>query len=66
MEAKIYNFDEYARRKRAKIIKQRQNINTANHPSRKVGRKDNIVNDSDPTPPHGIERPQQYDQDKDN
>ena len=91
MEAKIYNLDEYRARK-TKAIKKEKNVNTANHPSRRVDRQsvlDKVINkigdsvgfprtsvlftdsendisqDTDPTPPQGIERPQQYDQEKD-
>lgn len=96
MDAKIYNLDEYRRKK----IQKEMGIDTSNHPSRRVDRTSmenrqkkgrtltdlimedpalnkivntvanlmskSTINDSDPTPPHGIERPvEMYDQEKD-
>lgn len=92
MEGKIYNLDEYRARKNASIKKDK-NVDTSNHPARRVDRQssldrmlnkigdsvgfprtsvlftdseDDISQDTDPTPPQGIERPvEMYDQDKD-
>lgn len=59
MEAKIYNLDEYRARKTARIKKEKGK-DTANHPVRKVTRKDAIKRHyevSDDASPYGIKRP---------